>query len=132
MKFSELLKWTGVNTLYFIAGFMCGTVVDILFAILYRRLDNTSKTYHRNLAIIIVLQLIVIVTMLSTILTLNDTDTYHHVRIFMLHFGVISSQFYLFDYISKYIGSFLMKYPDKFPSRPFRTLGHAKIFDNPE
>lgn len=120
---TNLLK----STSYFIFGFVTGTFIDLFFAMVYKRLAFAEKRYNSQVILVMIIHLLVLVGVLSWLLNLKHKQTEdHRIYTFMIHFGFVSSQFYLFDYISKYVGVLLMKYPDKFPERPVRDTKKAK------
>lgn len=130
MTLVEAIKKTAMSTGYFILGFLCGTMIDLIFGLVYNKLDPAKPGYHRRLITFVVLQLFAVVSVLSLIINIRENTTGQKtIYMFMVHIGFISSQFYLFDYLSKYVGEYLMKYPGKFPLRPSREI---KIFNDPE
>lgn len=123
MSIMSIAKSVGINTGYFLFGFIVGTLIDLVFALIYKKIDPDREKYSTRVILVLVLQLLVIVGVLATLLTFKKQQTEEaSTNTFMMHFGFITSQFYLMDYISKYIGSLLMRYPDKFPERPVRDL----------
>lgn len=126
MTFSETLKHTASSTGYFILGFLCGTMLDLIFSVFYKKLDPKKSGHRTRLIILVIIQLFIVVSILSLILNIKErTSGQTVIYMFMMHIGVVSSQFYLFDYISKYVESYIVKFP-------LRSPGKIQVFNDPK
>lgn len=126
MTFGGSIRHTASSTGYFILGFLCGTLLDLLFSVFYKKLDPVKPGYHTRLLILVIIQLFMVVSILSLILNIKErTSGQTVIYMFMMHIGVVTSQFYLFDYISKYVESYLVKFP-------LRTPREIQVFNDPK
>jgi hypothetical protein len=129
----SILKNVGINTGYFFLGFITGTIIDLVFALIYKKIDPERVKYSPKVIFVLIIQLLVLIAVLYGLLALKKGQSGDStIHTFMIHFGFVTSQFYLFDYLSKYIGSLLMKYPNKFPLRPVRDIQKNSTYETDE
>ena len=91
---SSYIKIGGIGTLEFIFAFFIGTILDIVFFKVYKKLDPKQKSLS-ILLILILLQLFTIIFLISNFMRFGIIDSY------FLRLGIVVSQIFLIDFSIK-------------------------------
>jgi hypothetical protein len=97
MKFGEILKESAAGTVFFILGYILGSLYDMLFFQIFRKIDPTMNNHIRLFVIVLVqlFLLVIIITTISSALHLPGEE------LFFLRMGLVSSQVFLLQWTIK-------------------------------
>lgn len=89
------LKDTFIGTSEFIIGFILGTILDVMFFKLYKKIDPEEKN-NKILFTMIIIQLFILIFLIS--LTIKYVKIEDNMGNFFLRLGIITSQLFLLEF----------------------------------
>jgi hypothetical protein len=97
MKVGEILRESAAGTAFFILGYALGSLYDMLFFQLYRKIDPNMNSRIRLFVIVIVqlFLLVIVITSLSSGINLPGEE------LLFMRMGLISSQVFLLQWTLK-------------------------------